>query len=232
MNKRKLNQTKRKLRERIRWYSALFAASISGLATLTHFGFSFASASAPEPDALLVSIETQILDNTNQYRAAVAAKPLLEDPKLVASARFHSQYMAQMGNFSHQEGPPLNQISGPVPANYYFNDRILHAGACIATFCPQEAENIDLDYDYANHLSTDDDISAEARKIADAFYNSPGHRANMLNPDLTHMGVGITVTTDGNRLDVYTTEDFAAETSLSTDGLIIQTGTPTEGHEN
>ena len=32
-----------------------------------------------------------------------------------------------------------------------------------------------------------------ARVIVDSWLTSPGHRANLLNPDYTHLGVGVSV---------------------------------------
>ena len=32
-----------------------------------------------------------------------------------------------------------------------------------------------------------------ARVIVDSWMTSPGHRANLLNPDYTHLGVGVSV---------------------------------------
>ncbi|MCX5893685.1 MAG: CAP domain-containing protein, partial [Deltaproteobacteria bacterium] len=35
------------------------------------------------------------------------------------------------------------------------------------------------------------DREALARRIMDAWMSSPGHRQNILNPDYTHLGVGV-----------------------------------------
>jgi uncharacterized protein YkwD len=43
--------------------------------------------------------------------------------------------------------------------------------------------------------------------VVDAWLASPGHRANILNPALTHLGIGYAVGSDGR---TYFTQDFAA----------------------
>ena len=42
--------------------------------------------------------------------------------------------------------------------------------------------------------------------VVDAWLASPGHRANILNPALTHIGIGFAVGSDGR---TYFTQDFA-----------------------
>jgi hypothetical protein len=46
------------------------------------------------------------------------------------------------------------------------------------------------------------------REIFDGLMASPGHRANILNPDVTHVGVGVVADPSGNGLLV--TQDFVA----------------------
>lgn len=38
------------------------------------------------------------------------------------------------------------------------------------------------------------DVNARPKQIVIDWMNSPGHRANILNPSLTHIGVGIALT--------------------------------------
>lgn len=49
--------------------------------------------------------------------------------------------------------------------------------------------------------------TADAEALVAQWANSPGHRANMLNPDITHIGVGVADTAKGKR---YATQNFAA----------------------
>jgi uncharacterized protein YkwD len=43
----------------------------------------------------------------------------------------------------------------------------------------------------AEHIHWGVDVSARPKQIVIDWMNSPGHRANILNPSLTHLGVGV-----------------------------------------
>ncbi|WIM67359.1 CAP domain-containing protein [Corynebacterium breve] len=47
---------------------------------------------------------------------------------------------------------------------------------------------------------------ADADYMIDMWLNSPGHRQNMMNPAITHVGVGIATTNDGQQ---YAVQNFA-----------------------
>jgi len=125
----------------------------------------------------------------NQDRAAVSsldetkgrARPLQWDARLAAVARAHSQEMAAGGAFSHQGAdgsPPWVRISR------------------MGVRWRASAENI---------AKCPDIATAET-----AFMNEPkfqpNHRANILNPDYTHVGVGVVKGPDGM---LYITQEFA-----------------------
>lgn len=48
-------------------------------------------------------------------------------------------------------------------------------------------------------------MGPDCKSIHDAFMASPGHRDNILDPDYTQLGVGVSVGRDG---ELYVTEDF------------------------
>jgi uncharacterized protein YkwD len=116
------------------------------------------------------------------------ARPLQWDPRLAAVARAHSQEMAGKGYFSHKS------TDGSLPAM-----RILKAGIQWHS----AGENIAESHDVSE---------AEA-----AFMNEPkfkhNHRGNILNPDYTHVGVGIATGLDGT---LYITQDFVQLPDRST----------------
>lgn len=121
-------------------------------------------------------MERQIFDWTNQERAKVNAPPLKWSDRLAIAARLHSDEMARHNDLSHQlEDEPI------------FTERLAEQGAHFNA----AAENVG----YGN---TADDVQ-------DGWMNSPPHRANLLNPVYTEMGVGIV--RSGDRL--WATEDFA-----------------------
>lgn len=55
-----------------------------------------------------------------------------------------------------------------------------------------------------NILQAWDNYSAQ--RLVDLWYNSPGHRANMLDPNAKTLGVGVTVRPDGK---LYAVQNFA-----------------------
>ncbi|HVH86451.1 MAG TPA: CAP domain-containing protein [Terriglobales bacterium] len=120
-------------------------------------------------------MERQIFEWTNQERAKVNAPPLNWDNHLVIAARLHSDEMAKQKELSHQlKGEPV------------FTERLSEQGARFSA----AAENIGFGDD--------------AETLQSGWMHSPLHRANLLNPVYTEMGVGIV--RSGNRL--WATEDF------------------------
>jgi uncharacterized protein YkwD len=133
-------------------------------------------------------LEMQMWDMINRDRTAPAqaeetkgrARPLAWDARLAAVARAHSEEMARMGFFSHagSDGSPPSR-------------RVSMAGVqWLAT-----AENI---------AKADDVVQAET-----LFMNEPkfahNHRGNILNPNYTHVGIGIVRGQDGS---LYITQEF------------------------
>lgn len=110
------------------------------------------------------SVAQQVLDLCNQERAAVGAPPLSYDIPAERAAKAHSNDMAQRGFFDHV-----------TPEGWQPNDRLRATGA-------------------VNYVSSGENIAAGQQSAADvvqAWMNSPGHRANILNPDFTHLGVSV-----------------------------------------
>lgn len=130
-------------------------------------------------------MEQQILEWTNQERAKASAPPLKWNNRLALAARLHSDEMAKQKDLNHQlKGEPA------------FTERLSERGARFSS----AAENVG----YAD----------SAEELQSGWMHSPGHRANLLNPAYTEMGVGIVRA--GNRL--WATEDFATSLqNLSSD---------------
>ena len=120
-------------------------------------------------------MERQILDWTNQERAKVNAPALSWDNRVAIAARLHSDEMAKQKELAHQlEDEPK------------FTERLSLQGARFSA----AAENVGFGDD--------------AETLQSGWMHSPPHRANLLNPAYTAMGVGIV--RSGNRL--WATEDF------------------------
>jgi hypothetical protein len=120
--------------------------------------------------------EQYLLEAANSDRAAHGLAPLRVDAHLVQAARFHAFQMVKHGNISHQfSGEP---------------DLAARAG------------------DAGAHFSLVTENVAEAPNSAlihDLWMKSPGHWANLLDPQVD--SVGISVIQQGRQL--YAVEDFA-----------------------
>ncbi|TDP97427.1 CAP domain-containing protein [Labedaea rhizosphaerae] len=115
----------------------------------------------------------QVLSIVNQERADAGCAPLRADSRLAAAAQGHSSDMSRRDYFSHT-----------TPEGKTFDVRIKEAG-----YAQPGAENIAMG-------------QRSAAEVMDAWMHSDGHRRNILNCDLTAIGIGLD--TDG----WYWTQDF------------------------
>ncbi|MGW7757783.1 CAP domain-containing protein [Streptomyces violaceusniger] len=130
------------------------------------------------PDGLL-RLVSEVIALTNAERAAARLAPLAPDPRLTAAAQAHSDDMVARDFYSHT-GPEGHQPW----------DRARTAGA--------------------THRGIGENIACGQRSPAEVvrgWMNSPGHRANILKPDFTHIGVGHAT---GSRAGTYWTQVFGA----------------------
>ena len=121
------------------------------------------AAPAQQPAAGLTSEEQMIVDLVNQARAQYGLRPLAVDMQLVQQARLKAQDMRDKNYFSH---------TSPTYGTPY--QQAVKAGI---RYQLMMGENIAKAYSaaYAEML----------------FMNSPGHRANILRPEYTNIGVGV-----------------------------------------
>jgi hypothetical protein len=120
--------------------------------------------------------EVAMLGRINAVRAEASLAPLQRSAQLDAVAREHSLDMSARGVIEH-----VSPVSG-TPA-----DRVQRASISASTI----AENVAL------HQST--------ASAFDALMNSPGHRANILSAEITHVGISSVRAEQG----VYVTQLFA-----------------------
>ncbi|MBK8540751.1 MAG: hypothetical protein IPL60_12220 [Ardenticatenia bacterium] len=138
----------------------------------------------------LDAVERLILEKTNQARGtnggAGGLPALLVDPGLQTTARVQSDDMLVRGFFDHVN-----------PDGLAPGDRIaiMHRRLVGAV-----GENIWSGTGYSV-----DDAEALATLIVDGWMKSAGHRANILRPSYTHLGVGVSVRGD----EIRATQNFA-----------------------
>ncbi|WP_426567607.1 CAP domain-containing protein [Streptomyces canus] len=127
----------------------------------------------------LAGTEADVVDLTNRERARAGLRPLAVDPLLAAAARAHSEDMVARSFYSH------TSPDGSRPW-----DRAAAAGSTRRTI----GENIACG-------------QRSPAEVVEGWMNSPGHRANILKADFTHIGVGFA---GGGPAGTYWTQLFGA----------------------
>ncbi|MEV8593667.1 CAP domain-containing protein [Streptomyces sp. NPDC052012] len=133
-------------------------------------------ASPLTPDGLARTV-ADVLDLTNRERVRAGLAPLASDSRLAAAAQGHSADMAVRDFYSH---------TAPDGSRPW--DRAAAAGSTRRTV----GENIACG-------------QRTAAEVVQGWMNSPGHRANILKSDFTHLGVGLA---GGGRAGTYWTQLF------------------------
>ncbi len=134
------------------------------LAALLFFQFAYANALD------LPLLERLVLEKTNRERSAHGLPPLLWDRKAEEAARGHSEEMGRLGYMDHHS---------PTEGRRTPTERVRKARSSAVI----NGENV------FRH-SASGDAETMAKTMLSWWMNSPGHRANILDPSFTHLGVG------------------------------------------
>ncbi|MQS10861.1 CAP domain-containing protein [Streptomyces kaniharaensis] len=141
-----------------------------------------AAATAPAPvppgGGAAPSSAQQVVDLVNAERAKAGCGPVAAEPRLASAAQEHSDDMANRNYFDHAS-----------PEGYHADHRIEAAGYSWSTW----GENIARG-------------QKDPAAVMDAWMNSPGHRANILNCAFKQLGVGVRTGSGGP----WWTQVFAA----------------------
>lgn len=121
--------------------------------------------------------EKLVFEISNSFRKKNGISELEYDDIIAETARKHSKDMIDRDFFHH------NNPDGLSPFDRMDNDRLLYYYA---------AENIAAGYD-------------DPMRVTYGWINSAGHRSNLLNPDLTRLGVGVEF---GGSYKYYYTQNF------------------------
>jgi uncharacterized protein YkwD len=132
--------------------------------------------SSAEPLSEILKLEKEMWALVNKDRAEHGLKPLGLDADLSAVARSHSKDMAKNGFFGHQS-----------PTTGGIEDRYFRAGIAAARM----SENV------AMHGTIEG--------AQEGLMKSPGHRKNLLDPEVTLVGIGIFRDPEGQ---LYITQNF------------------------
>ena len=151
------------------------------LLTAARSGTLVASAPRAAPPPASVADATALLfELVNRDRRRAGVPVLVEYAPLSAVARSHSEDMRDRGFFAHVS-----------PRTGRLVERAESAGIAYVRI----GENIA--------------VGQNVREAQEALMRSPGHRMNLLDPEFTHLGVGIAFETDAQgRQRVFVTENF------------------------
>jgi uncharacterized protein YkwD len=140
-----------------------------------------ARAAAPAPTA--ATLVAEVLQLSNNLRAANGCGPLALTPQLTASALRHSTDLTRMGDALSHTGTDGSTFAMRIEQAGYTNFTLV-------------AENIAAGYE-------------TPQDVVDGWYNSPLHRANLLNCQLKDVGIGYVYTAQGD-FNYYWTADFGS----------------------
>lgn len=139
-------------------------------------------------DQRLAKLERSMAQMVNAERVKMNLAPLQYDEELASVGRAHAAEMRDLNYFSHDS--PTKNLTAPLNryrAVFGRTPRIV-------------AENIYRAWGTQHQLGVED-----IRAGHTALMNSPGHRANILLPNVTRIGIGIVVNANG---DIWLTQMF------------------------
>lgn len=116
------------------------------------------------------TVEAAIVEMTNVYRGRQQLGGLKPNEALSAAARAYAVFLAKSGQFSHTAD---GRGAG---------ERIASSGY---PWC-QVGENLAMHADSRGFAA-----QSLAEKAVEGWINSPGHRANIVSPHMTEIGVGV-----------------------------------------
>lgn len=129
---------------------------------------SLPDASGKRPD--LAAAAKAIFEQTNAFRKKEGRGPVAHNPKLTAAARYFADYMAETDEYGHTaDGHGPGERAKKHGYDY-----------CII------AENIAYQF-----RSEGFDTGPLAERFVTGWQKSPPHRKNMLDPDVTQLGVAV-----------------------------------------
>ncbi len=131
----------------------------------------------------LIAVRKEMFARVNALRAGANLAPLTDDPRLDTAAQKHADDMLARHFYSHLTPEGLNP-----------RDRIEDAGF----FSPLVAENI-----AEGEFSVAD--------VVDGWMRSEAHRANILDPRMTTLGVGLAVGRFEDRLRILWVQELARQ---------------------
>ncbi len=138
-------------------------------------------------------LERQMLDLINEERKAAGLDPVQLEINLNESSEDHSSWMLQSDRFSHTGQGGSSATDRMRDADFDFSGRWA-SGENIAWQSERGASG----------------LSDDVANLHESLMNSPGHRANILNPNFEYVGIGIERGDFKGWDAVMVTQNFAA----------------------
>lgn len=148
-------------------------------------------------------VEGLVIEGTNDFRRRERLTQVDRDERLEAAAQTFAAHMARTGEFSHE-------ADGTTPS--------ARARGHGYDYC-LVSENIAHQYSSRGYETAD-----LAKKLVEGWKSSPGHRRNMVEPDVLHTGVGVAQTTKKGVPHYYAVQMFGRPRSASVE---FQVSNPT-----
>ncbi len=155
-------------------------------------------------------LERQMLDLVNEERTSRGLDPLELEQNLNEASEDHSSWMLDADVFSHTGTGDSDAGERMEEAGFDFSGSYAWA------------ENIAY-----RSVSGPDQYDETVVLLHEALMDSPGHRANILNPELDYLGVGIEVGEFNGFEAMMVTQNFA----LTGGEVELDTGTPAPAEE-
>lgn len=131
-------------------------------------------------DYLSAVVSTTLTDLANESRTESGLSGLTVNPVLVSAAQAKANDMAQKGYFAHQSPDGKTPWVWIQESGYQY----IYAG-----------ENLAIDF-------------SESWNVNEAWLNSPTHRANMMYPNFTEIGIAIATGTYNGRDTTFVVQMF------------------------
>jgi uncharacterized protein YkwD len=129
----------------------------------------------------LAAVRKEMFERVNALRAAAGCAPVIADPRLNTAAQKHADDMLARRYYNHVTP------EGATPL-----DRAQEAGFSAGVIAENIAEG-----------------QFTVGEVMDGWMRSEGHRANVLNPKVTELGIGLAVGRFEDRLRILWVQDFA-----------------------
>jgi len=145
---------------------------------------------SPDQSRANSAIEAEIVNLANAFRASNGLAPLAVNGRLNQAADLHSLDMTATSNLYGPNQGMQHELNGVLYPG--ITDRLDAAGYDEWTTSFRYGENIAYGF-------------TSAAAVMQAWMNSPGHRANLLNPEFTEIGVSVRADAAGR---LFFTQDF------------------------